>query len=207
MAEDLSAYLADPANTGEAISVHYLHADVDTLQRTDILADLRRGKYDVIVGINLLREGLDLPEVSLVAILDADKQGFLRSKVSLIQTMGRAARNVSGKVILYADEITLAMKEALAEVERRRQAQLKYNQEHEVTPETIKKPIRDSLREKMAVEAEEEVDEESLTPADAKKLVVKLNKKMREYAKIFEFEKAAKVRDKIITIRKTHNLA
>jgi len=207
MAEDLSAYLADPANTKEAISVHYLHADVDTLERTDILADLRRGKYDVIVGINLLREGLDLPEVSLVAILDADKQGFLRSKVSLIQTMGRTARNVAGKVILYADEVTQAMAEAIGEVNRRRRIQLEYNKEHGIIPQTIQKPIRDSLREEMAVEAEEEINEESLTPADAKKLVVKLNKKMREYAKIFEFEKAAKIRDKIIRLRKDFNLS
>ena len=206
MAEDLSTYLTDPANTGEPIAVHYLHADVDTLERTDILADLRRGKYDVVVGINLLREGLDLPEVSLVAILDADKEGFLRSKVSLIQTMGRTARNVSGKVILYADEVTSAMREALTEVERRRQTQLKYNEEHGITPQTIKKPIRDSLREETQVEQEEEVDEESLTPADAKKLVVKLNKKMREYAKIFEFEKAAKIRDKIIKLRRDFSL-
>lgn len=206
MAEDLSTYLADPANTGESILVNYLHADVDTLERTDILADLRRGTYDVIVGINLLREGLDLPEVSLVAILDADKQGFLRSKVSLIQTMGRTARNVLGKVIMYADERTDAMNGAINEVNRRREVQIKYNEDHGITPQTIKKPIRDSLKEEIEVEAEEEVDEDSLTPADAKKLVAKLNKKMREYAKIFEFEKAAKARDKIIHLRKQFNL-
>jgi len=203
MAEDLSAYLADPNNTGGIISVHYLHADVETLERTDILADLRRGRYDVIVGINLLREGLDLPEVSLVAILDADKQGFLRSKVSLIQTMGRTARNVSGKVILYADEMTQAMREAIAEVERRRQVQLQYNREHGITPQTIKKPIRDAL----VVQKEEEMPEEGLTPSDAKKLIGKLNKKMREYAKIYEFERAAQVRDRIIKLRKDFNLA
>ena len=204
MAEDLSAYLADPNNTGGIISVHYLHADVETLERTDILADLRRGKYDVIVGINLLREGLDLPEVSLVAILDADKQGFLRSKVSLIQTMGRTARNVSGRVILYADEMTQAMREAIAEVERRRQVQLQYNREHGITPQTIRKPIRDAL---VIREEEEEMPEESLTPSDAKKLIVKLNKKMREYAKIYEFERAAQVRDRIAKLRKDFNLA
>ena len=204
MAEDLSAYLADPNNTGGIISVHYLHADVETLERTDILADLRRGRYDVIVGINLLREGLDLPEVSLVAILDADKQGFLRSKVSLIQTMGRTARNVSGKVILYADEMTQAMKGAIEEVERRRQVQLQYNREHGITPQTIKKPIRDAL---VIREEEEEMPEEGLTPSDAKKLVVKLNKKMREYAKIYEFERAAQVRDHIAKLRKDFNLA
>jgi len=204
MAEDLSAYLADPNNTGGIISVHYLHADVETLERTDILADLRRGRYDVIVGINLLREGLDLPEVSLVAILDADKQGFLRSKVSLIQTMGRTARNVSGKVILYADEMTQAMKGAIEEVERRRQVQLQYNREHGITPQTIRKPIRDAL---VIREEEEELPEESLTPSDAKKLIVKLNKKMREYAKIYEFERAAQVRDHIAKLRKDFNLA
>ena len=204
MAEDLSAYLADPNNTGGIISVHYLHADVETLERTDILADLRRGRYDVIVGINLLREGLDLPEVSLVAILDADKQGFLRSKVSLIQTMGRTARNVSGKVILYADEMSQAMKGAIEEVERRRQVQLQYNREHGITPQTIRKPIRDAL---VIREEEEELPEESLTPSDAKKLIVKLNKKMREYAKIYEFERAAQVRDHIAKLRKDFNLA
>ena len=204
MAEDLSAYLADPNNTGGIISVHYLHADVETLERTDILADLRRGRYDVIVGINLLREGLDLPEVSLVAILDADKQGFLRSKVSLIQTMGRTARNVSGKVILYADEMTQAMKGAIEEVERRRQVQLQYNREHGITPQTIRKPIRNAL---VIREEEEELPEESLTPSDAKKLIVKLNKKMREYAKIYEFERAAQVRDHIAKLRKDFNLA
>ena len=215
MAEDLSAYLerqressfaylADPNNTGGIISVHYLHADVDTLERTDILADLRRGRYDVIVGINLLREGLDLPEVSLVAILDADKQGFLRSKVSLIQIMGRTARNVSGRVILYADEMTQAMKEAIAEVERRRKVQLLYNKEHGITPQTIKKPIRDSL---VIKKEEEEMPDESLTPSDAKKLIGKLNKKMREYAKIYEFERAAQVRDHIAKLRKDFNLA
>ncbi|MGB9637235.1 MAG: excinuclease ABC subunit UvrB [Microgenomates group bacterium] len=204
MAEDLSAYLADPQHTGEPILVHYLHADVDTLKRTDILADLRRGNYDVIVGINLLREGLDLPEVSLVAILDADKQGFLRSKVSLIQTMGRTARNVSGKVILYADEVTLAIKEAIAEVDRRRRVQLEYNKKHGIVPQTIQKPIRDSL---VTREEEEEQPEESLTPSDAKKLIIKLNKKMREYAKIYEFEKAAQVRDRIARLRKDFNLA
>jgi len=204
MAEDLSSYLADSKNTGETILVNYLHADVDTLQRTDILADLRRGVYDVIVGINLLREGLDLPEVSLVAILDADKQGFLRSKVALIQTMGRTARNVLGKVIMYADERTDAMNGAINEVNRRREVQIKYNQEHNITPKTISKPIRDALVEK--IEEEEEMDISGMTPKDAKKLVAKLNKQMREYARIFEFERAAKLRDKILDLKKQFNL-
>ncbi|MBU2577778.1 excinuclease ABC subunit UvrB [Patescibacteria group bacterium] len=203
MAEDLSTYLADQANTGERILVHYLHADIDTLERTDILADLRRGVYDVIVGINLLREGLDLPEVSLVAILDADKQGFLRSRVSLIQTMGRAARNSAGKVVLYADFETKAMKQALAEVKRRRKIQTKYNEKHGIIPQTIKKPIREAL---VIEEEEEELSEDGMTPADAKKLVAKLGRQMREYAKLMEFEKAAQLRDKIEDIRKKFDL-
>jgi excinuclease ABC subunit B len=204
MAEDLSTYLADPEHTGEPMAVHYLHADVDTLQRTDILADLRRGTYDVIVGINLLREGLDLPEVSLVAILDADKQGFLRSKVSLIQTMGRAARNVAGKVILYADFETQAMKEALAEVARRRKVQTEYNEKHGIIPRTIQKPIREAL---VVQVEEEELTDEGLTPADAKKTIAKLKKQMREYAKILEFERAAQIRNRIEDLRKRFDLS
>jgi excinuclease ABC subunit B len=204
MAEELSSYLADPQKIGEPILVHYLHADVDTLERTNILADLRRGVYDVIVGINLLREGLDLPEVSLVAILDADKQGFLRSRVSLIQTMGRTARNVAGKVILYADRETEAMKQAIGEVQRRRQVQLEYNQEHGIVPQTIVKPIREALV--IETEKEEDLPVEAMTPADAKKEIKKLQKQMREYAKILEFERAVQVRDKIEKLRKRFNL-
>ena len=203
MAEDLSAYLADPSHTGETISVHYLHSDVDTLERTDILADLRRGTYDVIVGINLLREGLDLPEVSLVAILDADKQGFLRSKVSLIQTMGRAARNVAGKVILYADFETQAMEEALIEVARRREVQVEYNEKHGIVPQTIRKPIREAL---VIQTEEEELTDEGMTPADAKKTIAKLKKQMREYAKLLEFERAAQARNKIEELKKRFDL-
>lgn len=204
MAEELSAYLSDSKNTGEEISVNYLHADVQTLERTDILADLRKGKYDVIVGINLLREGLDLPEVSLVVILDADKQGFLRSRTSLIQTMGRAARNLAGKVILYADEETLAIKQAISEVERRRAIQVDYNQKHNITPRTVEKPIRERLIKKE--EKEETVNEKELTPGDAKKYVAKLNRQMREYARSLDFEKAAKMRDRIVSIKKRFNL-
>ena len=204
MAEELSSYLAEPVNTGEEILVHYLHADIDTLKRTDILADLRRGAYDVVVGINLLREGLDLPEVSLVAILDADKQGFLRSRVSLIQTMGRAARNLAGKVILYADEETEAMKQAIEEVSRRRQVQIDYNKEHKIVPQTIKKPIREALVVKAE---EEELDDEGLTPADAKKRIKKLQRQMREYAKILEFERAAQVRNRIEALQKRYDLS
>jgi excinuclease ABC subunit B len=204
MAEDLSTYLADPANTGEPILVHYLHADVDTLERTDILADLRRGIYDVVVGINLLREGLDLPEVSLVAILDADKQGFLRSRVSLIQTMGRAARNAGGKVILYADRETEAMRQAIDEVLRRRKIQMEYNEKHGIIPQTIQKPIRDSLV--ILEEEEKELEIEAMTPADAKKEVAKLKKRMREYAKLLEFERAAQIRNKIEDMKIRFNL-
>jgi len=199
MAEDLSTYLTDPKNTGELLAVNYLHADVDTFRRTDILADLRRGSYDVVVGINLLREGLDLPEVSLVVVLDADKQGFLRSKISLIQTMGRAARNVGGKVILYADETSLAMKEAISEVNRRRKIQLEYNEKHGITPTTIQKPIRDRLVEKE--KEEEKVDFKSLTPGEAKKTIGKLRRQMREYARLLEFEKALDLRSQIETIK------
>jgi excinuclease ABC subunit B len=203
MSEELSSYLAEKKN----IKVHWLHADINTLKRTDILADLRAGKYDVIVGVNLLREGLDLPEVSLVVILDADKQGFLRSRTSLIQTMGRAARHVSAKVILYADELSTAMRESIAEVDRRRRIQLEYNRQHNITPKSIVKPIRKRLAKKVEETAgAEEIELDSLTPGEAKKLVGKLNRRMREYAKILEFEQAAKVRDQIGKIKKRFDL-
>lgn len=192
MAEDLSQYLED-----RGIKVQYLHADVETLERSDILADLRGGKYDVVVGINLLREGLDLPEVSLVAILDADKEGFLRSRVSLIQTMGRAARHVSGKVILYADTTTRSMKAAIDEVERRRTTQLAYNTKHNITPSTVIKPIRGRLVEKEKEEKEDEthIDMESLTPLDRKKKIMQLTKLMNKASRDLDFEAAARIRD------------
>jgi len=205
MAEALSEYLANPANTPQPIKVHYLHSDIDTLQRTDILADLRGGEYDVVVGINLLREGLDLPEVSLVVILDADKQGFLRSKTSLVQTMGRAARNAAGKVILYADEETKAIKQALSEVKRRRKIQLQYNQKRGITPKTIVKPVRERIVARKA--EEKEVDLEGITPGEAKKLVKKLAREMRGHAKLLDFEKAAKVRDNIEKVRERFDLS
>jgi excinuclease ABC subunit B len=175
------------------------------LERSDILAKLRQGTYDVIVGINLLREGLDLPEVSLVAILDADKQGFLRSKVSLIQTMGRAARHISGEVILYADVMTPAMRDAIAEVERRRKIQLDYNKKNTITPTGIIKPIRSSLVEKSAEDQElprdflDLTDQhiEALTPFDKKKMVQSLTKAMKQASNELEFETAAKIRDTI----------
>ena len=198
MAEDLAHYLNDPKNTGKKILVHYLHADIDTIERSDILTDLRKGKYDVIVGINLLREGLDLPEVSLVAILDADKQGFLRSKISLIQTMGRAARNLAGKVILYADEITDSMKEAIKEVKRRRKIQLEYNKKHNIIPQSIQKPIRESILPQSENKSEiEKIRLNSLTPGEIKRLLPKLHRQMRLAAKELDFERAIKIRDTI----------
>mgnify|MGYP000091368632 CR=1 FL=1 len=202
MAEDLSDYLKD-----KKIKAAYLHSDVETLQRSDILDNLRLGEYDVLIGVNLLREGLDLPEVTLVAILDADKEGFLRSKTSLIQTMGRAARNVLGEVILYADEITLSMKQAIDEIERRRNYQIAFNQKHRITPSTIKKPVR----EKIIVDEEKKLPEEmpkfmireklkqikisSLTPYDRKKLINNWRKEMKKQAENLNFETAIEIRD------------
>jgi excinuclease ABC subunit B len=200
-AEDLSSFLADSKNTKEPILVNYLHADIDTFERSDILADLRGGKYDVLVGINLLREGLDLPEVSLVAILDADKQGFLRSRTSLIQTMGRAARNSAGKVILYADEVTEAMRLAIQEVERRRRIQKDYNEKHGITPMTISKPIRDRIVAK-AEEEKPNYELDEMTPGEQQKLIPKLRRDMREAAKLLDFEKAIQIRDTINKIEK-----
>ena len=201
MAEDLAKFLED-----RKIKVHYLHSDVETLERTDILADLRAGAYDVIVGINLLREGLDLPEVSLVAILDADKEGFLRSKVSLVQTMGRAARHIRGEVILYADVITKSIREAVREVERRRQIQLDYNRLHGITPRSVEKPIRRRMVEEEVAETEtlssetSEVKLAALTPEDKKKLAIRLTKAMRAASRDLNFEEAAKLRDLVAKI-------
>lgn len=203
MAEDLAKYMEDRGIKGQ-----YLHSDVLTLERTDILADLRRGVYDVIVGINLLREGLDLPEVSLVAILDADKEGFLRSKISLIQTMGRAARHAQGEVIMYADRVTDSMREAIAEVGRRRDVQLNYNKTHSITPESIQKPVRERLVEKEQEPVEQTLMMEVLsdnldrmTPFDKKKLVDKLTKAMGRASRDLDFETAASLRDTIVSLR------
>jgi excinuclease ABC subunit B len=202
MAEDLSKYLKE-----KDIKVHYLHADVHTLERSDILADLRRGAYDVVVGVNLLREGLDLPEVSLVAILDADREGFLRSRTSLVQTMGRAARHISGEVILYADTITDSMKYALEEVGRRRAIQVAYNKTHRITPTGIQKPIRDRLvnaqedYKTKRIESSQELmgasedNLESMTPADKKQYITKLTKLKKEASRDLDFEEAARIRD------------
>ncbi|MEK7533315.1 MAG: excinuclease ABC subunit UvrB [Patescibacteria group bacterium] len=204
MAEDLANYLGD-----HDIKVHYLHADVLTLERSDILADLRGGTYDVVVGINLLREGLDLPEVSLVAVLDADKEGFLRSRTSLIQTMGRAARHLNGRVILYADTMTRSMKAAIEEVTRRRKVQLTYNTTHNITPLSISKPIRDRLvkKEEETITVETDAigsDElESMTPRDRKLKIATLTKLMRKASRDLDFETAARYRDLITTLEST----
>ncbi len=225
MAEDLSAYLAEMG-----LKVHYLHAEVQTLERVQILKDLRLGTYDVLVGINLLREGLDLPEVSLVAILDADREGYLRSETALIQTMGRAARHISGRVLLYADEITDSMRRAIAETNRRREIQVRYNEEHGITPQSIVKPIRDliELQEtteelaahtptgevltaqeliKLAEQQRAKVPWEvarllMLSPQELEQTVETLEREMRRSAANLEFEKAAVLRDQVAELRK-----
>ncbi len=205
MAETLSEYLASPARIESLlgkkvpeIKTHYLHSEIDTLERSEILLDLRKGEVDVVVGINLLREGLDLPEVSLVAILDADKEGFLRSETSLIQTMGRAARNLNGKAILYGDRVTGSMKRAIDEVERRRKVQKEYNEKHGIKPQTIKKPFRRKIlpgQKKKVKEAKETW--RSLSKEALERKVINWEKTMRESAENLNFEKAAELRDKI----------
>lgn len=191
MAEDLTAYLE-----GFGIKVRYMHHDVDTIERMEIIRDLRLGEFDVLVGINLLREGLDIPEVSLVAILDADKEGFLRSETSLVQTIGRAARNANGEVIMYADSVTPSMERAISETTRRRSIQQKYNEEHGVTPKTIKKSVRDVLE----ITSKEKVEGKSkkrMSKRERDALVQQLTAEMKEAAKLLEFEHAAYLRDKI----------
>lgn len=198
MAEDLSAYLKE---TG--LKVAYLHSDTKTLERTEILRDLRLGKYDVLVGINLLREGLDLPEVSLVCILDADKEGFLRSERSLIQTIGRAARNANGKVIMYGDHITDSMKKAIDETARRREIQEAYNEKHHITPQTIHKEIRDLIQGKETMdEATSFIQKSKKVDKKAKKkLIEDLEKEMKQAAKILDFERAMELRDIILELK------
>ncbi|MCK5918403.1 MAG: UvrB/UvrC motif-containing protein, partial [Cocleimonas sp.] len=208
MAEDLTDYLMD-----HDIRCRYLHSDIDTVERVEIIRDLRLGEFDALIGINLLREGLDMPEVSLVAILDADKEGFLRSERSLIQTIGRAARNAKGKAILYADKITKSMQAALDETERRRAKQKIHNAKHNITPTTINKKVADIMegaygsslkgnRRKIAKIAESKTGYRSnMTPADAVKEMNKLEKKMLQYAKDLEFEAAAQIRDQITELR------
>lgn len=192
MAEDLTAYLKELN-----IKVTYMHSDVDTLERLKILKELRQGEYDVLVGINLLREGLDLPEVSLVAILDADKEGFLRSERSLIQTIGRAARNVNGRVIMYADELTDSMRKAISETNRRRKIQMEYNEVHGIVPQTIKKDIRKEIKASIVEETKEEYKIDNIENKNVKEIIDELTTQMLEYAQKMEFEEAAKIRDKI----------
>jgi excinuclease ABC subunit B len=204
MAEDLTDYL-----TGLGMKVRYIHSEVETIERVEILTQLRTGEFDVLVGINLLREGIDLPEVSFIAILDADKIGFLRSLTSLVQIIGRAARNAAGKVIMYADKHSDAMKEAIAETQRRRAIQVAYNEAHGITPTTVKKAIANILERHIA----EEKDAASgaiellkkahnvLVPAERKKLLAALEREMLERAKDLEFEQAATIRDEIDKIK------
>ena len=202
MAEELSDYLREME-----IKTHYLHSEIETLERVEILRDLRLGVYDVVVGINLLREGLDLPEVSLVAILDADKEGYLRSKEALIQTMGRAARHVDGHVTMYADTITAAMRQAIDETYRRRRIQEAYNKEHSITPQGIKKAIRDIMeRVKVVAEARAPYIPVPISKEEVARLIKELESQMRKAAKNLEFEKAALLRDHIIELRKDAEL-
>ncbi|MGY3714835.1 excinuclease ABC subunit UvrB [Sutcliffiella cohnii] len=199
MSEDLTAYLKDIG-----IKVAYLHSEIKTLERIEIIRELRMGKYDVLVGINLLREGLDIPEVSLVAILDADKEGFLRSERSLIQTMGRAARNASGHVIMYADKITNSMKIAIDETKRRREVQQEYNEKHGITPKTIQKDIRDVIRATIAAEETENYDAVLTLPKTKKEreeLIESLEREMKEAAKDLDFERAAELRDLLLELK------
>lgn len=200
MAEDLTDYMRDAG-----IRVKYLHSDIDTLERAEIIRDMRLDVFDVLVGINLLREGLDIPEISLVAILDADKEGFLRSETSLIQTVGRAARNSEGHVIMYADMITDSMRVAIEETKRRREIQQAYNEEHHITPTTIKKAVRDLISISQAAEGvtnEVTKDPESMDEKELKKLVKELTKKMHQAAAELNFEEAAILRDRMVEIRK-----
>ena len=204
MAEDLTDFLQD-----NDIKVRYLHSDIDTVERVEIIRDLRAGVFDVLIGINLLREGLDIPEVALVAILDADKEGFLRSERSLIQTIGRAARNVEGKAILYADTITDSMRRAMDETARRREKQTAYNVAHNITPKSVKKEIRDiidGVYKSDSLENEfglvDGQDYEKMGPKELAREIKRLENEMFEHAKNLEFEKASEVRDKLASIRK-----
>ena len=200
MAEDLTEYMKEIG-----IRVRYLHSDIDTLERTEIIRDMRLDVFDVLVGINLLREGLDIPEISLVAILDADKEGFLRSAVSLIQTIGRAARNAQGHVIMYADNMTDSMKLAIEETQRRREIQEAYNKEHGITPQTIKKAVRDLISISKEIAKEErkmEKDPESMSKEELEKLVADVQKQMKKAAAELNFEAAAELRDQMITLKK-----
>ena len=203
MAEDLTDYMNEVG-----IRVKYLHSDIDTLERSEIIRDMRLDVFDVLVGINLLREGLDIPEITLVAILDADKEGFLRSETSLIQTIGRAARNSEGHVIMYADNITDSMRVAMEETERRRKIQQQYNEEHGITPQTIQKSVRDliSISRKVAREEQRfEKDPESMNRKELEKLIGEVKRKMERAAADLDFENAAQLRDQMIDLKKLLN--
>ena len=203
MAEDLTDYMREIG-----IRVKYLHSDIDTLERTEIIRDMRLDVFDVLVGINLLREGLDIPEITLVAILDADKEGFLRSETSLIQTIGRAARNSEGHVIMYADKVTDSMRLAIDETERRRKIQMAYNEEHGITPKTIQKAVRDQISISKKVAAEElklEKDPESMSRKELEKLIGEVTKRMKKAASELDFESAAELRDKLIELKQILN--
>ena len=200
MAEDLTDYLA-----GAGIRVRYLHSDIDTLERSQIIRDMRLDVFDVLVGINLLREGLDIPEIALVVILDADKEGFLRSETSLVQTIGRAARNAEGRVIMYADNMTDSMRKAIDETERRRAVQTKYNEEHGITPQTIRKAVRDLISISKEITREQaafEKDPESMNLGELRKLIAEVEKKMRRAAADLNFEAAAELRDRMLELKK-----
>ncbi len=200
MSEDLTDYLKEIG-----VKVQYLHSEIKTLERIEIIRDLRMGTFDVLVGINLLREGLDIPEVSLVAILDADKEGFLRSERSLIQTIGRAARNADGHVIMYADRVTDSMEKAIHETERRRSIQEKYNQEHGITPMTIQKDIRDVIRATVAAEDPEEYTAKGklkkMSKQEREEFIETMEMEMKEAAKALDFERAAQLRDALLELK------
>ena len=200
MAEDLTDYMRELG-----IRVKYLHSDIDTLERTEIVRDMRLDVFDVLVGINLLREGLDIPEITLVAILDADKEGFLRSETSLIQTIGRAARNAEGYVIMYADNITDSMRKALDETERRRKIQMEYNEAHGITPTTIQKAVRDLISISSKASYEElqmDKDPESMSKEELEKLISNVSKRMKKAAAELNFEMAAELRDQMTELKK-----
>jgi excinuclease ABC subunit B len=201
MSEDLTEYYSEMG-----VKCRYMHSEIDTLERVRLLKDLRKGEYDVLIGVNLLREGLDLPEVSLVAVLDADKEGFLRSTGSLIQTIGRAARHINGRAVLYADRMTDSMKQAMDETSRRRLVQTQYNEANGITPQSIIKPIDMSLAriveaDYVAVPNIDEPEEAPVSAEERVKLIEKLEKQMREAAKRFEFEKAAQLRDRVKALK------